>query len=70
MDANRTVVHTKIPVPDVVAHQAAHSEPLSISHAQGREADIRAMTGLNHALNKKVIMQFDRLICFLLLTSS
>lgn len=59
VDANRTVVHTKIPVPDVVAHQAAHSQPLSISHAQGREADIRAMTGLNHALNKKETLLTD-----------
>ncbi|XVF57456.1 hypothetical protein PTKIN_Ptkin06aG0207000 [Pterospermum kingtungense] len=57
VDANCAVVHAKTPVPNVViARQAACSQPLSISHVQGREADIRAMSGLNHADKKEVLL--------------
>lgn len=56
VDAKRTLLHGKPAVPDVVsAHQAAYGQPLRIAHIQGREADIRAMSELSHALDKKVI---------------
>ncbi|XVE63010.1 hypothetical protein DITRI_Ditri06bG0165400 [Diplodiscus trichospermus] len=54
VDANLTFLHAKTAVPNVVsAHQAACGQPLSMAHIQRREADIRAMSELNHALDKK-----------------
>ena len=64
VDANRAILHAKTAVPNVVsAHQADYGQPLTRAHIQGREADIRAVSELNHALDKKVIMLFDRLNC-------
>ncbi|MBA0771205.1 hypothetical protein Gotri_019703 [Gossypium trilobum] len=54
VDAKRTLLHGKPALPHVVsAHQAACDQPLRIAHIQGREADIRAMSELSHALDKK-----------------
>ncbi|KAB2059758.1 hypothetical protein ES319_A11G328900v1 [Gossypium barbadense] len=54
VDAKHTLLHGKPALPHVVsAHQAACDQPLGIAHIQGREADIRAMSELSHALDKK-----------------
>ncbi|XP_022745411.1 protein ALWAYS EARLY 2-like isoform X2 [Durio zibethinus] len=54
VDANRTILHTNAAVSNVVtAHQAAHGKPLSMAHIRGREADLRAMSELNCALDRK-----------------
>ncbi|XWS58184.1 hypothetical protein CRYUN_Cryun08bG0013000 [Craigia yunnanensis] len=54
VDANRTILHAKTAVPNIVsAHQADYGQPLTMAHIQGREADIRAVSELNHALDKK-----------------
>ncbi|GMI85010.1 ARABIDOPSIS THALIANA ALWAYS EARLY 3, ALWAYS EARLY 3 [Hibiscus trionum] len=54
VDASRNVWNAKTAVPNVVsAHQAANDQPLAMEHIQGREADIRVMSELNRALDKK-----------------
>ncbi|XP_022719393.1 protein ALWAYS EARLY 2-like isoform X2 [Durio zibethinus] len=54
VDAKRNTLQAKAAVPNVLtAHQAAYGQPLTMAHIQGREADIRAMSELNRALDKK-----------------
>ncbi|GMJ00227.1 hypothetical protein HRI_003691900 [Hibiscus trionum] len=45
----------KTVVPNVdSARPTAKDQPLTMAHIQGREADIRVMSELNHALENKV----------------
>ncbi|KAL4339921.1 hypothetical protein GQ457_08G009640 [Hibiscus cannabinus] len=54
VDASRNILNAKTAVPNVVsAHQTSNDQPLTMAHVQGREADIRAMSELNRALDKK-----------------
>ncbi|KAK8542368.1 hypothetical protein V6N12_014966 [Hibiscus sabdariffa] len=56
VDANCNMLNPKTDVPNVdSAHPTAKDQPLTIAHIQGREADIRVMSELNRALDKKDI---------------
>ncbi|KAK8638645.1 hypothetical protein V6N13_137058 [Hibiscus sabdariffa] len=55
VDANCNMLNPKTDVPNVdSAHPTAKDQPLTIAHIQGREADIRVMSELNRALDKKL----------------
>ncbi|KAK8651534.1 hypothetical protein V6N13_141134 [Hibiscus sabdariffa] len=54
VDASRNILNAKTAVPNVVSvRQTSNDQPLPMAHVQGREADIRAMSELNRALDKK-----------------
>ncbi|GMI79542.1 ARABIDOPSIS THALIANA ALWAYS EARLY 3, ALWAYS EARLY 3 [Hibiscus trionum] len=54
VEAKHSVLHGKPAVSNVVsAHQAAYCQPLTMAHIQGREADIRVISELSRALDKK-----------------
>lgn len=57
MDTSRAVSQAKAAVVDVVsAQQAGFSQPCMLSQNQAKEADIRALSELTRALDKKVIL--------------
>ncbi|KAK8712216.1 hypothetical protein V6N13_147462 [Hibiscus sabdariffa] len=54
VDAKHNALHGKPAVSNIVsAHQVAYGQPLTVAHIQGREADIRVLSELSHALDKK-----------------
>ncbi|GMI65604.1 ARABIDOPSIS THALIANA ALWAYS EARLY 2, ALWAYS EARLY 2 [Hibiscus trionum] len=54
VDAKHSALHGKPAVlNNVSAHQAAYGQSLTMTHIQGREADIRVLSELSRALDKK-----------------
>lgn len=57
-DVNHAVVQTKVGTTDNVdTLQEAYAQPCTAIHHQAREADVRALSELNCALDKKVCVR-------------
>ncbi len=56
MDTNHTISQAKMAAIDIGSvQQAAYSQPCMLPQNQAKEADIRALSELTRALDKKVI---------------